>query len=79
MENLRNRIDVRLISNKNDYLKWSSKLSYMSHKIFYKSLLAILKNKVTLAINKPANIGMYILKLSKTLMCEFHITTLKRH
>ena len=42
-------------------------------------LLAILKNKVTLAINKPANIGICILKLSKTLMYEFHMTTLKRH
>ena len=50
-----------------------------SHKIFYNSLLAILKNKVTLAINKPANIGICILKLSKTLMYEFHMTTLKRH
>ena len=25
MENLRNRIDVRLVSNENDYLKWTSK------------------------------------------------------
>ena len=25
MENLRNRIDVKLVSNKKDYLKWTSK------------------------------------------------------
>ena len=31
MENLRNRIDVKLVSNKRDYLKWTSKPSYMSH------------------------------------------------
>ena len=34
MENLRNRIDVKLVSNKKDYLKWTSKPSYMSYKIF---------------------------------------------
>ena len=27
MENLRNRIDVRLISNEKDYLKWISEIS----------------------------------------------------
>ena len=32
-ENLRNRIDVKLVSNKKDYLKWTSKPSYMSHNI----------------------------------------------
>ena len=30
--NLRNRIDVRLISNEKEYLKWISKPSYMSQK-----------------------------------------------
>ena len=34
VENLRNRIDEKLESNKKDYLKWSSKPSYISHKIF---------------------------------------------
>ena len=43
MENLRNRIDVKLVSNKKDYLKWTSKPSYMSHKIFDNDLVAIRK------------------------------------
>ena len=34
IENLRNRIDVRLVSNKNYYLKWTSEPNYMSQKIF---------------------------------------------
>ena len=34
MENLRNRIDVKLVSNKKDYLKLTSKRSNISHKIF---------------------------------------------
>ena len=32
MEDLRNRIDVRLVSNEKDRLKWKSKPSYMSQK-----------------------------------------------
>ena len=31
MENRRNRIDVRLVSNRKDYLKWTSKPSYKPH------------------------------------------------
>ena len=34
MENVRNRIDVKLVSNKLDNLKWTSKPSHMSQKIF---------------------------------------------
>ena len=29
MENLRNRINVKLLNNKKDYLKWTSNPSYM--------------------------------------------------
>ena len=29
MENLRNRTNVKLVNNKNDYLKWTTKLSYI--------------------------------------------------
>ena len=77
MENLRNKIDIKLVSNKKDYLKWTSKPSYMSHKIFDNDLVAIRKNKVTLTLNKPAYIGMCILELSKVLMYEFHYDYIK--
>ena len=52
MENLRNRIYVRLVSNETEYLKWASKPSYMSQKIFDNDLVAIGKSKVTLTLNK---------------------------
>ena len=32
MENLRNRVDVKLVSNEKIYLKLTSKPSYMSYK-----------------------------------------------
>ena len=37
-------MDVKLVSNKKEYLKWVSKPSYMSHKIFDNELVAIREN-----------------------------------
>ena len=67
MDNLRNRIDVWLVSNKRDYLKWKFRPSCMSHKKFDNDLVAIRKSKVRLTLNKTAYIGMYILELSKSI------------
>ena len=64
MEKVRNRIDVKLVSNKKDYLKWTSKPSSISCKMFDNDLIAKRKNKVTLTLNKPTNIRMCILELS---------------
>ena len=72
MEHLRNRIVIKLISNEKDYLRRTSKPSYMSHKIFDNDLVVILKNKVTLTLNRFAYIGMCILELRNVLMYEFH-------
>ena len=77
MENLRKRIEVELVSMKKDYLKWTFKPSYMSHKIFDKDIFAICKYKVTLTLNAPACIGMCILELSKVLMYEFRYDYIK--
>ena len=71
MENLRNRIEVRLVDNERDYLKLTSKPSCMPHKIFDNDLVVIRKGKVTLNVNKPAYIEMCILELSKVLMHKF--------
>ena len=50
MVNLRNRINVKLVNNEKDYLKCTSKPSYMSHKIFGNDLVAIPKSKLALIL-----------------------------
>ena len=50
---LGNRIDVKLVSDKTDYLKWESKPNYMSHKTFDNDLVAIRKSKASLTLNNP--------------------------
>ena len=77
MENLRNRIDVKLVNNKKDYLKCTSKPSYMSHRIFDNNLVAIPKSKLVLKLNKQEYTGICILELSKVLMYRFHYDYIK--
>ena len=77
MENLRNRIDVELVSTEKDYLKCTSKPSYIAHKIFDNNLVAILKSKLALKLSKVAYIGMCILEFSKVWMYEFHYDYIK--
>ena len=36
MENLRKRINVRFVNNKKDFLKYTSKPTYVTHKLFNK-------------------------------------------
>ena len=48
MENLRNKIDVRFVSNRKDCLKWTSNPSYISQNLFDNDLVVIRKSRVTL-------------------------------
>ena len=77
MENLRNRINVKLLNNEKCYLKCTSKPSYMSHKVFDNNLVAIRKSKLPQKLNKPAHNGMCLLELSKELVYGFHYDYIK--
>ncbi|KAL9971514.1 hypothetical protein ACROYT_G017685 [Oculina patagonica] len=77
MENLRKRVDVRLVTNEKKLLKMTSKPTYVSSKIFNEDLVAVHKIKETLTLNRPAYVGMCILDLSKTLMYDFHYNYIK--
>ena len=65
MENLRKRVDVRLVTNEKKLDKLTSKPTYVSSKIFNENLMAVHKVKETLTLNRPAYVGMCILDLSK--------------
>ena len=78
MENIRKRVDVRLITDEKKLLKMVSKPTYVSSKIFNENLVAVHKIKETLTLNRPAYIGMCILDLSKTLMYNFHYNYIKK-
>ena len=77
MENIRKRVDVRLVTDEKKLLKLTSKPTYVSSKIFNENLVAVQKIKETLTLNRPAYVGMCILDLSKTLMYDFHYKYIK--
>ena len=78
MENLRKRVDVRLVTDEKKLTKLASKPTYVSSKIFNENLVAVHKIKETLTLNRPAYVGMCILDLSKTLMYDFHYNCIKK-
>ena len=78
MENIRKRVDVRLVTDNKKLLKMVSKPTYVSSKIFNENLVAIHKIKEIITLNRPAYVGMCILDLSKTLMYDFHHNYIKK-
>ena len=78
MENLRKRVDVRLVTNEKKLLKPTSKPTYISSKIFNENLVAVHKIKEALTLNRLAYVGMCMLDLSKTLMYDFHCNYIKK-
>ena len=79
MENIRKRVDVRLVTDEKKLLKLTSKPTYVSSKIVNENLVAVHKIKETLTLNRPAYVGMCILDLSKTLMYDFHYNYIKNN
>ena len=78
MENIRNRVDVRLVNNVERARKLAAKPNLRSPpKIFSENLISIHLKKIRLTMNKPIYLGMCILDLSKTLMYDFHYNYIK--
>ena len=72
MENLRKRVDVKLVTDEKRLMKLTSKQTFVSSKIFNEKLVVVHKIKGTLTLNRQAYVGMCILDLSKTLIYDFH-------
>ena len=65
MENVRKRINVRLVNKAEDFLKYASKPTYITHKIFGKDYAAIHEIEPVLILNKLIYVGFTILDFSK--------------
>ena len=79
MENLRKRINMRLVNNAEDFLKYTSKPAYSTHKIFGKDYAAIHEIKPVLILSKPIYIGFTVLDLSTWKMYDFHCKFIKKN
>ena len=77
MENIRNRVNVKLVNNEEKARKLIAKPNYRSCKIFSENLISVHMKKTSLFMNKPVYLGACILDLSKTLMYDFHYKYIK--
>ena len=70
MENIRNRVDVRLVNDRKKAKKLAAKPSFKHLTTFDENLIAFHMKRTKLIFDKPVYCG--ILDLSKTLMYDFH-------
>ena len=79
MEILRKIINVRLVNNKKDFSKYTSRPTHISQKIFDKNYAGIHEIKPVLTLNKPIYAEFTVLELSKWLMYDFHYNFIIKH
>ena len=72
MENLRERMEIRVVRNSQDFIKYTSKPTCLNWKLFENNLTAIHENKISLTLNKPIYVGFKVLETSKWEMYNFH-------
>ena len=79
MENLRKRINVRLANKAEDFLKYTSKPTCITHKVFGENCSGIHEIKPVLILNKPIYVGFTALDLSKWKMHGFYYNFIKNN
>ena len=77
MENIRNRVSVKLVNTEEKLKKLVAKPNFRSRKIFSENLVSVHMKQTSLTMNKPVYLGMCILDLSKTVMFDFHYNYIK--
>ena len=78
MENIRKHRDIKLVNNKEDYLKQVMKPNFKGGVLMGENLMSCEMGKVKVKMNKPVYPGQAILDLSKTIMYEFRYDYMKR-
>ena len=77
MENLRNHVNVELVTSRERLRKVLAKPSIKSFKLFDENLAAVEVQKTVLTLNRSIYVGMTILDLRKTLMYDIYYNHLK--
>ena len=73
------KINVRLVNNEKGFLKYTSRPTHITHKIFNENYAAIHEIKTVLALNKPICVEFTVLELNKWLMYKFRYNFIKKH
>ena len=77
LENIRNRVDIRLISSDKIAQKLAAKPNYDHCTIIDENLIAVHMKQTKVYFSTPVYLGMSILVLSKSFMYDFHYNYIK--
>ena len=77
MENIRKHRNIKLVNDKDEYLKNVMKPNFKSGTLLEPDLMGCEMGKVRVVMNKLVYLGQAILDLSKTIMYEFHYDYMK--
>ena len=77
MENIRNRVDIKLVNTEEKLKKLVAKPNFKGRKILQEDFVSVHMKKTSLTMNKPVYLGMCILDLSKIIMFDFHYNYIK--
>ena len=72
MENIRKHKNIKLVTNRESYLKTVMKPNFKSGIYFSENLMGCEMEKIEVTVNKLVYFGQAILDLSKLFMYEFH-------
>ena len=72
MENIRKHRNIKVVTNREAYLKLVMKLNFKSGVQFGENIMGCEMGKIKVVMNKPVYLGQVILDLSKIVMYEFH-------
>ena len=73
MENVRKHGDIKIVTTDKRRNQLVSEANYHTTKWFSEDLLAVEMRKTKVKMNKSVYLGLSILEISKTLMCEFFV------
>ena len=72
MENIRSRVNVKILNTHEEARRMFSKPTYKDHVVFNDNLIAVLNNIPSVKFDKLIYLGMCILDYSKLLMYQFY-------
>ena len=72
MENIENHKDIKLVTNRESFLKTVMKPNFKSGICCSENLMGCEMGETKVTLNKPVYLGQAILDLSKLVMYEFH-------
>ena len=78
MENIRKHRNIKLVTNREAYLKAVMKPNFKSGVRFGPNLMGCEMGKIKVVMNKPVYLGQAILDLSKIAIYEFHYDYMKQ-